>query len=246
MTEWRVNSAARVRQTAAQLQEHFEGSLRNLEGMCQLYDAGNPYIAFSLATEIKSILTENSEAVRSRNGVRFPTVADQGDLRRNIAASVKLLRLRFQGEADPEGGQRAVLTFEPARVHGEVKTVYLPFREWWGRDIIYCSTALPAPRPPGRIRGDGQFIPWEQRVKMRRRDLIELVRNKFGAHVADEIPEVLDVLQRSNMMGVEFGILPPENQLGAPPREPPRIAVGAAAAIVRAIAEEVLIAYGKR
>jgi hypothetical protein len=66
------NPNAMYRQTEAEMAQHIEESVRNIEGMCGLFDGGNAYIAFSLAAEIHKVLTTDQNIALFRAGCAFP------------------------------------------------------------------------------------------------------------------------------------------------------------------------------
>jgi hypothetical protein len=74
-------------------------------------------------------------------------------------------------------------------------------------------------------------------------NFVEMTRNKFGAHLDPETPEMLDNLQRTVSLGIVFAV-----NLGGTvfntADDSLRTVIGPAAAMMRQIAHELLSAYG--
>ena len=216
----------------------FDQSLSALVHLASIYDGGFHPIALQMATEVHKLLTQDGPATRLR-GLRQFTTVDMGDQTKMLNAMHKLVGSRI-------GGQPLRLDFiadfqmagpnDPAEV--------LSFRDWWNRDVIYrASAALPG-SPPGMIPvNDTPSVPFNKRETINRRDFVALLRNKLGAHQDGDLPILLDQLEEARSWG-EFVCDTPEGSLST---EDGTLATGATimAAMMRQIAHEVLIAYGR-
>ncbi|GAM98090.1 hypothetical protein U91I_01720 [alpha proteobacterium U9-1i] len=85
-------------------------------------------------------------------------------------------------------------------------------------------------------------IPYEKRKRLVRREFVELMRNKLGAHLDEEIPELLDALQRSESFGVDVEWRVPTGVVSIGAGTLP-VVVGPAAAMMRKISQELIDAY---
>lgn len=103
---------------------------------------------------------------------------------------------------------------------------------------------------PGERRGPipldpSKQVPYFKRRVLVRRDFVELVRNKFGAHLDEEIPDTLDALLKAQIFGADFAVnVAGEVHSIANGKLP--VVSGPAAAMMRMISEEVLVGYGRR
>jgi hypothetical protein len=190
MSRRRSNTGGR-KLTDDELLQSFDQSLDTLAILASAYDGGHAPIAFSMATEVNKILTENGAATRLR-GSRTFTSPEKHHTKNTLSPLHKLTSARLS--APPP-----TLTFVP--------TFYMPdgpppnsmsFRDWWGRDVIYrASAALPGDAP-GMIPVNGSpTTPYDEREKMTRMGLVALLRNKLGAHQTSEMPELLDQLEEA-------------------------------------------------
>ncbi len=225
-----------IRLTQPEIQEHIEAGLENLRDLCRIYDEGRPYVSFSMATEVKRILDSNSYTRRVRGVKNFPTPRGRND-KGNLVVEAKLIVVRF-------GDNPPVADFLPKYQRDRVEPVLLTFREWWNRDIIHRASAAPPGTPPDMIplRLEQQ-IPYDKRKTLVRRIFVAMMRDKLGAHLDDEIPETLDVLQKSHSFGVSLAVTTPAGEFDTFDGTLP-VRTGPAAAMMRQISQEVMVAYG--
>ena len=141
-------------------------------------------------------------------------------------------------------GLPPILDFKPAFHGGCSQTKTLNFRDWWNRDVIYRASAAMPGTPPDLIplRPQDQ-VPYEKRQTLERRTFVKDMRNKLGAHLDKEIPELLDNLQRSHSFGIAFAIETPSGVLRTADGTLD-VRTGPAAAMMRQISQEILVAYG--
>ena len=221
----------------AELLKLFEDGLTSLGHMARIYDEGHTPIVFNMAVEIKKMLTENAAAMKLRGALRFMTY-DDGHDPDVLTPSEKLICRKLSG--DPPS-----LEVEPRFYSRDGEPVELKFREWWNRDVIYRASAAVPGTPLGMIPVNGSPVqPYEKRSKTTRRELIELLRNKMGAHQDVDLSELLEEIELSKgWVGFELehpthGVLSTDD--GTLP-----IRVGVIAALVRQICHELLVAYGR-
>ncbi|MDP3750094.1 MAG: hypothetical protein Q8Q88_23970 [Phenylobacterium sp.] len=221
-----------VKLTESQQREHVKGALGNLEALCRVFDEGSPYIAFSMATEVRKVLVDSPIATRLRGGLTFSTPVSSST-EYNLLPEMKLVA--------------ATISSSPARISfvhqagaDMLPTKRLAFRDWWNKDIIHRAGAAPiGASEPGTVFGNPEHhVPYEKRHTLVRRTFVDWVRNRLGAHLDGELPDLLDELQRSESMGARFGVGALSTLDGTLP-----MVVGPAAAMMRQVAWEVLDAY---
>ena len=59
-----------------ELLRHLDEGLKTVRALCEVYDAGHHYVAFSLATEVRKVLVDNPAGVRAR-GQRLGTAVSE-------------------------------------------------------------------------------------------------------------------------------------------------------------------------
>jgi hypothetical protein len=236
----RRNGKPMYRQTEAEMAQHIEESVRNMEGMCGLFDSGNAYIAFSLAAEIHKVLTTGQNIALFRADMRFPTVSFEYSPG-NLAAEHKLIMADQHAHSDQN--PPVYIDFIPASADGSFPIKWLSFRDWWNRDVIYRASAAPPGTPVGRIPTDERAqVPKNKRKTFSRRELIEAIRNKLGAHLDRHIPEELNQLQKAHAFGISIRVTVDGKTLDTLDGSMP-MKTGPGAAMVRQIAHEVLEAF---
>jgi hypothetical protein len=216
----------------------FEQSLTTLQHFARLYDSGYAPVVFAIATEIHKILVENNAAMRLRGELAF-TSPDHGDVSNMLNALHKLTGAQV-------GGHPPAIEFLPAfRLEDAVPLTKMKFRDWWNRDVIYrASAALPG-TPAGMIPvNDSPSVPFQDRETLTRRELIELVRNKLGAHTESEFPILLEELDEARSWG-GFAIETPDGVFDTD-NGTLLVKVSVLPATVRQICHELLVAYGRQ
>ena len=187
-------------QTKEEIEKHIENSVLNIAGICELFDAGNSYISFLLAAEIHKVLTTGKGIASIRGDMRFPTV-DFEYSPGNLMAEHKLIIAQQTGQPDRE--PPFYVDFIGVRGDSPFPIKWLPFRDWWNRDVIYRASAASQATPTGHLPTDVRLhTPREKRFLFTRRTLIEQIRNKLGAHIDREVPEELIKLQKANSFGI--------------------------------------------
>lgn len=216
----------------------FDQSLSTLSHLASIYDSGFHPIALQMATEVHKLLTQDGPATRLRGLRRFATI-DTGDQSRILNAMHKLVGAQLSGQPPKLDFIAKFQMPDPDRTMEN-----LSFKEWWNRDIIYrASAALPG-SPPGIIPiNDSPSVPFDKRETINRRDFVAMLRNKLGAHQDGDLPILLDELEDARSWG-GFICNTPEGTLST---EDGTLTTGATimAAMMRQIAHEVLVAYGR-
>ena len=90
---------------------------------------------------------------------------------------------------------------------------------------------------------DALIVPYEDREKTTRMRLVNLLRNKLGAHQTSEMPTLLDDLQETRNWGSAV-IQTPAGVLRTDDGSLP-VLVSPLAAMMRQITHELLTAYGR-
>lgn len=218
-----------------QLISHVTSSIETIRQLCHIFDGGHPYIAFTLASELHRVLTVGGVAIQLRGTRTFPTQARQLDPT-NLLPENKLIAVQT-------GGDPPALSFVPTLDAGAGETVRIAFKDWWNRDPIYRAGVIqPGSNPTMIPLSSGEHVPLPERQVLFRRTFIELMRNKLGAHLDIDQPELLNELQRSSAFGADFGVGTPTGMLSSADGSLPML-VGPAAAMTRQIAHEVLKAF---
>lgn len=218
------------------------GEIRStISTLAQVYDSGSPNVAPALATEISKFLTTGDKITSVRKDTMFTTVDfDYSPL--NLAAEHKLIVADFHGHSDQE--PPFFVTFRHAS-SGPTPNGFksLSFVEWWNRDIIYRASAAPDQSRPLLIpTNPAHLVPRNSRKTLTRREFIQLVRNKLGAHLDRHLPEELDNLLRSSGFGIAIEAEVAGTKLSTEDGSLP-VTIGPWAAMVRQIAHEVLEAF---
>ncbi|GLK54341.1 hypothetical protein JOD31_001508 [Methylopila capsulata] len=188
-----------------------------------------------MATEIEKILVSNPIAVKYRSKKVFKTQDTPGD-ERNLMPEHKLIMGRLDS---------SVPIFDYLPIYqGDWRPIEVDFVDWWNRDVIYRASAAKAGAPPGAIPLEPEDqVPYKRRQKFVRRDIVSMMRNKFGAHLDDSVPENLDELQKTSSFGINVSqVLDDGTELNSWDGSL-NIGAGPCAAMMRQIAFEVLAAY---
>ena len=209
--------------TVKDMDSQLKLSLSTIERLCEIYDGGHPYIAFTLSSEIHRLLIAGTNATKIRGDMVFSTV-DRPYRADTVNAWHKLFY--FHARVDPSQTPPQFIECVP-QFMASAKVKPLKFREWWNRDMIYRAER---PRNPS-----------DPCTQYTRRTFIEQVRNKIGAHLDAEIPEELDRLQRIENFGMNMSLH--YNKMVTSTRAGTlRVKIGPAPATIRQIAHEVVAA----
>jgi hypothetical protein len=223
--------------TTVELIAKFSEGLETLLQLASIYDGGYTPIAFNMAVEINKTLTENDAATRVR-GTRTFSSPDMGDTSKMLNAMHKLTMMQV-------GGEPPAVRFLPQFWAGPSQCLTLDFRHWWNRDVIYRASAAAPGLPPGVIPLiSADQVSFDKREKITRRELISLLRNKIGAHQANELPALLEDMDHTSGFAVAVVRLPDGSELSTEDGTLPTNG-GPLAAMVRQIAHELLVAYGR-
>ncbi|MBH9537898.1 hypothetical protein [Novosphingopyxis sp. YJ-S2-01] len=223
------------RRTDEQAVADHNAKLQTLKSLCEDYDQGRIEYVFLIATEVQNILTEGRRAVELRGKVTFPSPEDK-DNPKILSAYFPLTAIRLQNE--PLLG-----SFKPVIEMSSTSWRRLKFSVWWNEVVFRASAALPG-TPPGMIPVNGSpSVPYADRERLNRRQVIQFLRNHRGAHSLEEFPAILDEIDSPSSWG---GFVMQDEQTGQQystddgslPWQ-----AGQLAAMTREIAGEVLAAF---
>ena len=227
-----------IKQSERELISHIENTVLILKHMCKVFDDGSPYICFSMATEVEKILTSNSVAVDYRSKKLFPSpISNPNYGENNLLAEHRLIEAQILGDIP-------TVDFLPV-FRNQWQPENLKFVEWWNRDIIFRAGAAKPGSPPGYLPPtEAEEVPYKRRSKLTRREFVDQMRNKLGAHIDAEVPELLNDLQKSSSFGITFAMARPDGSEVSTSDGTLPTRVGPAAAMMRQISHELLVAYG--
>lgn len=224
-----------------QAEKRFDENLNRLSDLCFDYDAGRVSYALPIAVEIHKLLTEGgSYSTRRRGTVMYPGPADR-DSSTNLAAFYLLTMAQVRTEnSRPTGG----FLHQFVQLRDPVKQQ--KFKKWWN-EVVYRASAAPPGTPPGMIPVNGSpTVPFDKRERLSRRELIAMLRNHAGAHDSNDYPVVLDEIDGPESWGGFEMQNSATGELVSTDDGSLEWTAGQLAASARQIAEEVLIAFGRR
>lgn len=215
-------------------------SLSTLEHLCATYDGGYTAIAALMAVEIRKIVSDNAGAAKLRGGKKFPTSAE--------THKPSVISARHDLVGARVGGEKPSVMFVPSYAMpdgGHIPVKYVDFRIWWHREPIYrASSAIPGKTPKGLIPvNDSDATPFAKRRTLTRMQLVDMVRNKVGAHTEPDLPELIDDLE-SGVDFAAFSMVSNGKELSTLDGTLP-VQTGPLQAGIRQIAHEILVAYGR-
>ena len=199
--------------------------------LCSAYDEMQPLISLSIAVELQKFHT-HTNVIKQRKFRKFFTPSDLSNPN-NLSFEQKLAFFYISGN------KPSVFCF-PKYLDDELYASHFyncDFKTWWNRDVIFRASAAKSGVPHGLIplKSNDQ-IPYEKRPTLSRRTFLQLVRNKIAAHSDNKIPEILYNLQK--FLTVDIVVDGLSTGDGSLP-----IKITMAAAMIRQIAHETLVAY---
>lgn len=232
----------RVRLSDQQILAKMNDDLATLEVLVEAYDLGKSHVAGSMATSIINILDVKARPVSEIRGkLSFPTPAVVAD-RTNLFPTHRLVGARV-------GGDPPVLAFTPVSQQGWGRPPnHQSFKVWWETEPVYVAGSMAPGEPAGMINLDPlKQVPWDDREKFTRQQLCTDLRNCVGAHPLTAIPAMIADLYKLESFGPAFEHLDPDTGVRLS-SEDGTLAVTTlpVQAAVRQIAEELLIAFGRR
>lgn len=120
---------------------------------------------------------------------------------------------------------------------------WMSFTDWWNKDCVFRASA--APKGEHVIPTDSaRQVVRSRRFTLTRREFVDKVRNKLGAHIDSDLPEELDKLLKAFYFGMDLKVSYPGGELSL---HEGTVAIEAspAAAMMREIAHEVLWAFAE-
>jgi hypothetical protein len=210
-------------------------SFTNLRNLCQIYDSGNPGIAYIMAVEICNILiTPNRFFTTTRKTKIFPNPRT-GFSQDIVNAQNKMIIVELNCQ------EYYVRCFHMFNENvGIVESSN--FKDWW-KDIIHVAPGDANASGVGRLPGGHPIIPFEKRFVWTRRTFVDHIRDKAGAHIDLNDTKLLEELQKTEMLGFNLVCEHPDGERTTNNGTLPIIA-SPGAAMMRQISQEVLIAYG--
>ena len=234
-------SRPRVRRTDAEMSMAVQAHLTTLEILARAYDDGHTAAAGAMATAILNIVeTRSRDVVQARGQMVFPS--PEGEMTAdNMIAANRCVGMSMQ--AGPEGH---FVSFVPWFLLGSDKPTMKPFRVWWSTEPIYVE-GIGGPSPDGMIPLlAADQLAWDDRAKLTRQQFITDLRNSVGSHPDQEIPALLHDLYQASSFGGTPAAMMPDGSIGTIENGAIVQRVGPAEATARQIAEEVLMAYGRK
>ncbi|WP_327460644.1 hypothetical protein [Brevundimonas sp.] len=147
----------------------------------------------------------------------------------------------MQMSSGPEGHR---VDYKPWSRCVAEKPRHQPFRIWWPTEPIFVEGI-------GGASADGMIplnpeeqLGWESRLKLTRERFVTDMRNTMGAHRDQEIPTDLANLYRSAAFGGQPAAMSPDGNMLTIENGGIEVGTWPADAMLRHIAEEVLMAYG--
>jgi hypothetical protein len=185
-------------------------SMKTLKILCQSYDDGNFDIEREIATVIFRLLVEELPQTKLRRKLKFISYTAPPNPKNLL---MQLLASGVQGRVQSDGADPTItITHVPLRdQHAEWvgQPTAMKFNEWWN-GFVQIAGASAGPVIP---INQNEQIPYNKRTKISRLNLIQIIRNKYGAHYSREIDEdtmtIEDRLIRAidisvNVSGKEF------------------------------------------
>lgn len=230
----------RVKRSDRHIRDVLAGDLQALAALASSYDQGATKVVTVVATVINNIVTASSrEAVEARGRLVFPSPPGEAN-QEHLTPYHRLITAEM-------GGDPPAIRFRPWFIASSEPAGHQPFRIWWNTEPIYVASIAAPGIPLGAIpiRPEDQ-IPWEEREKLTRQQLVTDVRNTLGAHGDDEIPALLDDLYQAQSFMGGAGVQMPDGRILSTDDGSLPVEIAPVEAALRQIAEEVLIAYGHR
>ncbi len=219
--------------------QRFDQSLSLIEVCCAAIDEGHNAMALPLSVELSNVLTADGFATRKRGEVKFPSPSYE-DHPTNMSAFHLLTGVTMSG-APPKGD------FTPYALLGEDSGWnHLKFSKWWNEVVFRASNAKPG-LPIGVIalRPEDQ-VPFDKRERLTRRLVVRTLRDHSAAHHLSEYPAILDEIDGPSSWG-GFGFQDESTGTTYSTDDGSmEWGRGQLAAMIREIAEETLIAFGRR
>lgn len=223
----------------------FANDLDNLEVLCEDFDKGErDFLSFYMAEHLKRMLVDGSFATKVTGLVYFPTAKFEENPA-NIA-----LYSRVTGFACWNGGVReksfgTYVSRFVGKNYGPIE--FLKFSTWWNQIILRRGGfQIHDGKPSQWTTRKAMLTPYFQREALTRAQLIHMVRDNYVAHQPSELPTVLELLDGPWAIGVDITVqIEDGTELSALNGTLPW-KVGQLAAAIRQIAEETLIAFGRR
>jgi len=219
------------------LVDGIQQDLDTLEVLADAYDAGKFTVAPAMSTAVLNIFNvQIRSVVEARGKLAFPTPLEVTN-QTNLLETHRLICMR--STSDP-----ATLTFIPS-ARSENGTAHQGFKTWWENEPIYIAGAAEPGAPEGFIPNQGKEVPGEKREKRTRMQFCTDLRNTVGSHKDSETTAVIHDLRKTYLAGIVMDWEHKDGSVSSTDDGSMKILNTPADAVMRQIAEEVLIAYGR-
>lgn len=223
----------------------FSKDLDNLEVLCDDFDNGERnFLSFYMAEHLKRILSDGSFSAKITGLVHFPSSKFDEDPKNIVFYS------RVTGFAVWNGGAResSYGTFTSRFVGGENGPIeYLKFSKWWNQVVLRRSgKEVQFGDSPPPLTNNPKIKPYFEREALTRSELIHLVRDNYAAHQPTELPDVLKLMDGPWEIGADIQVVLEDGTILSVMDGTLNWKVGQLAAAIRQVAEETLMAFGRR
>lgn len=228
-----------VRRSDDEMLAAVEHELTTLQALIGSFDNGHVHAAGSLATSIVNIVTNPSKAAILRRGkLVFPTPAEE------VSQANMMPTLRLVGMITGIDDAGPFVGFKPMCQMLVEAPALKPFRVWWETEPIWVEGIGGSMLPPGviPIRPEEQ-LSWDEREKLTRQQFVTDLRNAVGAHADHLIPASIHDLYSPRAFGLGGQFQMPDGRVVQSEDVPARSLP--VHAMIRHIAEETLMAYGR-
>lgn len=227
-----------IRRSDPELMADIQRNLTSLQLLADVYDRGHPGIAGEMATLVEKIFVNTRAAAEDRGRRAFPSPV-YDDTPTNLAAYHHAVGLVI-------GGDPVAASFFPMFAMTPDPPAHQRFKVWWESEPIYRASAAKPDGPANLIPlVPEEQVPYAERERFTRQGFVNDLRNAVGSHASDTIPALLNDLYQTGAFGAEAAVQIEGRVLSLSDGTLP-LKVGTAEAIMRQIAEEVLMAFGLR
>lgn len=212
-------------------------SLTALQLQCSGYDTGRYEISREICSLLSRLIENEMQQAGCRRALKLPSYAYTISPENFLP---QFPHVSFCG-ADERGNIRFDCTFRDAETVTGAK--HLNFSDWWNEAVIVeggggMENLFPA---------DGvAAIPFDKRRRLRRREVVKLIRNKLGAHYDTSESEGVRFMMKWGR-GIAFSFTDVDGVLVNSRKNPERFKYlnSHGDSIIRSIAEEILRSNAK-
>lgn len=179
------------------------GTLLTLRSLCDSYDSGNFSAARTIAVEIHRLVVGELAKLPFLRKLQFLSSSLE-DSPHNLAKQCLMSFIRVGNCREGEAvGEISFIPFCSDTSHPALHSAYFrSFPKWWNAVVIRDGAG-----PNGLIPLNvADQTPFNERAHATRREVIEVVRNKLGAHFDGTVSEYLHFIEENPIMFVELGL----------------------------------------